>query len=439
MRQEPLTDNSQSIENGFLGFYREVDDMAYIRNISAYQNRNSPYYSSSSYSLHGQRKILGNSCAILGNGNTTNNSLQNAQGKMASSGITASIFSGINDKLKAEKEKQAQKIRESLRSLNQAQGMQQNPFAATSKDHEKGFLGLTADLGVDDEKKKNKPVKYNSKEVETKIQQAKTSTSAGLAVISAKRKVSEVQRQISAGEGDPEELQLTLIHARRMELVARKKKHHLEMEELVQTTLKRDERMDQEKETLKDLKNSLVSLAEEKITRKEDEIFKERQERISEAVEAAQEERKATQEQNNAMREQQEDCTQDLLAKVNEQIAKLGEDELQELEEAMEMLEEMEVVDPHMSKEDLDELKRKHRETEQKAMLKADMDYLKGMTKLQTQKGNTISPVTGVSVAPNITAGGISNSEMLMTGMANLGLSVSVGSVSEGISIDIQI
>ncbi len=55
----------------------------------------------------------------------------------------------------------------------------------------------------------------------------------------------------------------------------------------------------------------------------------------------------------------------------------------------MEMLESMEIVDPHMSKEDLEDLKRKHRASEDKAIMKANMDYLKDMIKY-------------VSVAPSI-------------------------------------
>ena len=81
------------------------------------------------------------------------------------------------------------------------------------------------------------------------------------------------------------------------------------------------------------------------------------------------------------MRDRGVQNSQDMLSELGKILAEFGEEELKELEEAMEMLEDMEIVDPHMSKEDLEELKRKHRATEQKAMVKADMDYLKGMIK----------------------------------------------------------
>ena len=47
---------------------------------------------------------------------------------------------------------------------------------------------------------------------------------------------------------------------------------------------------------------------------------------------------------------------------------------------SQEMLENMEIVDPHMSEEELEELKRKHRAAENKAIVKAEMDYLKGLS-----------------------------------------------------------
>ena len=113
------------------------------------------------------------------------------------------------------------------------------------------------------------------------------------------------------------------------------------------------------------------------------------------------------------------------LKELNEKIAEFGEDELRELEEAMEMLENMEMIDPHMTKEDLEELKRKHRASEQKAMMKADMDYLKGMIKLQNE-GKGISAISSPSVSvPNL-------SMPAMMSMPSVSTPVSV-------SIDVQV
>ena len=40
-------------------------------------------------------------------------------------------------------------------------------------------------------------------------------------MLAAKRAVSQIKRKISAGDGDPEELQLALTNAKRMEMVAK--------------------------------------------------------------------------------------------------------------------------------------------------------------------------------------------------------------------------
>ena len=90
----------------------------------------------------------------------------------------------------------------------------------------------------------------------------------------------------------------------------------------------------------------------------------------------------------------------------------------------MEMLENMEMIDPHMTKEDLDELKRKHRASEQKAMMKADMDYLKGMIKLNSA-GKGMSSVSFPSAA-------VSNFSMPAMPVSTVSIPVSV-------SIDVQV
>jgi len=341
--------------------------------------------------------------------------------KFNSSGSAQNQFldkysSDMANGLAEEKEKQARHMRELIRSLNQTSKENTNPYTTSSEDMTNGLFDITDSSEKEDDEKDVK-YNYNSREVATRIQRAKTSLSAGQAVLSAKRKVLEVKRKISAGKGDPEELQLALTHARRMEMVARKKKNHLELEEMVQTVQKRDENLDKREEMVNDLKSAAVNLGEEKIYKAEDEIFEERAKQISEALEY--------------IRESNAQISEEALADINEMISEFGEEELKELEEAMEMLENMEVVDPHMSKEDLEKLKRKHRAAEQKAMVKADMDYLKGMIKLQNST-QTVKPVqTNTST---VSAGAVSMPQMT----AATGITPSV-SISEGATIDIQV
>ena len=72
----------------------------------------------------------------------------------------------------------------------------------------------------------------------------------------------------------------------------------------------------------------------------------------------------------------------DLIKNSNSNASTCGSN----LEEAMNMAELMEVVDPHMSKEDYENLKRKHRASEERAIMKADMDYLKAVIKMNMDK-----------------------------------------------------
>lgn len=256
------------------------------------------------------------------------------------------------------------------------------------KAQENGFLQTSGAPDSSEEELLEKE-KYNYKDVSTKIQQAKTSSSAGQAVIAAKRKVLEIKRKISSGKGDAKELQLALTHAKRMEMVARKKKHHLELEELVENTQKRDEKLDKMEEASQDIRQNLTSVAEEKVYEAEDAIFEEREDMLDETMEAF---------EDSGL-----EVSEDMMAELNQMISEFGEEELRELEESMEMLENMEVIDPHMSKEDLEDLKRKHRSAEMKAMVKADMDYLKEMIKYTMQKGGSIPgmPSSGPSATPS--------------------------------------
>lgn len=243
-------------------------------------------------------------------------------------------------------------------------------------------------LGTNDKDKDKEQVQkvtvYNYKEVSTKIQRAKTSVSAAEAVIAAKRKVAEVKRKIANNDGDAEELQLALTHARRMEMAARKKKHNLELEELVKNTRSRDENLDKLEESAKDMKQELAELSEEEVAKQEDAVFEERQDMLDEFSEM--------------IEEQGMQASDDMMAKMNSMIAEFGEDLLEELEKQMEQLESMEIVDPHMSEEDFEELKRKHRTAESKAMMKADMDYLKGMIKHAQEKGGSMPGLSGTQM-----------------------------------------
>lgn len=295
----------------------------------------------------------------------------------------------------------SREVKKMVRSLNQTKTENENPYAVNSKDKIKDLMGTTGSSKSDKDKKAKKHTNYNYKEVANKILRAKTSVSAGQAVLSAKRKVLEVRRKMASSDGDADELQAALTHAKRMEMAARKKKHHLELEELVVTTQQRDEKLDKMEEAASDINSSMVQASEEQVAEREDAIFEEREEMLDEITEGI-----AGEGAGGSGSGETAVISDDMMAELNEMIAEFGEEELKQLEEEMEMLENMEVIDPHMSKEDLEDLKRKHRSAENKAIMKANMDYLKTMIKHSLQAGGA-GASAGAGSGSSVAGGGV--------------------------------
>ena len=326
--------------------------------------------------------------------------------------VRPDFFAHQKEAAEAEKTQESSHMHKIIRELNRKKENDGENLQEKLKDN----LIIYENPLKDDKKEKVKSrANYNYKEVAGKIQRAKTSVSAGQAVISAKRKVVEIKRKISAGDGDAEELKLALTHAKRMEMAARKKKHHLELEEMAANNIQRDENASRQEETVKVIKNSLVNAAEEKVSEQEDEIFEERE--------------SLTEEMTACIDEAPDSFSEDMVSELNELISKLDEETLEELEKAMEFFEDMEILDPHMTREDLDELKCKHRAEEQKAMLKADMDYLKGMIKHQMNRSDASMGIKGnvVSFAASFSA----------EGMSAAGVTASATPVSVGIDVQV--
>ena len=349
---------------------------------------------------------------LVGQG-TRNKSAGSALPFMPGNSDAASPLSKFTDKMTDDKPSISQQMRQMIRDLKQEQYKN-----ASTKNQTDGFSKLSGSPDAAEEEMAASS-NYNYKEVASKIQSAKTSNSAGQAVLAAKRAVSQIKRKISAGDGDSEELQLALTHAKRMEMVARKKKHHLELEEMVARTQKMDERFDKQEDATQGIQSAITQAEEEKISEKEDEIFDEREAMLEEAMAQIEESGAAV--------------SDEMMADLNKMISEFGEEELKELEEAMEMLENLEVVDPHMSKEDFEDLKRKHRASENKAIAKANMDYLKDMIKHELGKAGRIPGMGGGQSAPVSVSSPVPQ-------VANVSMpAMSTAPVSDGPSIDVSI
>ena len=274
-------------------------------------------------------------------------------------------------------------------------------FVGTSVNKQNGYLDLTKTKEKKAENKAKKKLHYSYKDVSSKIQRAKTSVSAGQAVISAKRKVLELRRKASSGNIDSEDLQLALSHAKKMETIAKRKKHNLEMEEMIEQVKEQDERADKMKEGSGDTQNDVIEAAKGAVEEAQDEILEQR-DRYTEEFSA---------ETKRMMEEYEEEYSDDELTELSEamseemaqMIEEFGQDEMEMLEETFDMLEQLEVVNPHMSDEKFEDLKRKHRASEDKALMKANMEYLKGMMK-QLEKESESHKSSAAAVAPQACA-----------------------------------
>ncbi len=254
-------------------------------------------------------------------------------------------------------------MRALLRDLYAPARANTDPHVATLMNKASGFFDIPEETSSSEVEEYMPSSKYNYKEVSSKIQQAKNSQSAGQAVIAAKRAVQDLKRKLVTNPKEAKELQIAITHAKRMEMVAKKKQHHLELEEMVVVTQKQDEKMDRSKEAVEDIHSAMIAAEEEKIIEQQDDIFEARQEMLSDMLaEAA---------------EQGRELSEDALAGMIELTNEFGEDMMEQLEESMEALECMEIINPHMDQDDLEKLITKHRSSEEKDMVKADMEYLK--------------------------------------------------------------
>ncbi|MCR5603474.1 MAG: hypothetical protein K6G27_07215 [Lachnospiraceae bacterium] len=217
---------------------------------------------------------------------------------------------------------------------------------------------------------------YNFKEISNKIMRAKTPASAGQAVVAAKRKISEIKRKLASSDGDSNDLQLALTHARKMEVVAERKKNNLTLEELVTNTQKRDELFKKKEE--REASGSMTIDAYEQM---KDEVLDKQLKLIEDNEKAMREEmaKKQQELEKEVARKQAEAVREDMQEQMGAFLDEMDDEQSEMLREMSEMLDAVEIVDPHMNEQELDKLKLKHRLSENKAIMKADMDYLKGM------------------------------------------------------------
>lgn len=280
--------------------------------------------------------------------------------------------------------------------------------------------------------KKLKRLQYNMKQISAKIMRSKTSGSAKAAVISAKRKVAELKRKLKTGEYDDSALEAAIVHAMKIERVAKKHAKHIQEEEMAKKGGICNDKLDEEREKKTDgmTQDGLEEALERYFEGSEDagecmeevnaEIAREMMRRLQEQM---QEEIQAQ------MQESMRRITQETMEAAMEETAKAGGFE--------ELTESLSAVTGDMDPEDLEELKKKHRSEELKEIAEADMKYLKAMfDRLQSEKESA----SGSSGFSSGAAAPVSGGVTLELGGADMPVEAQVmPDVSCGTAIDCEV
>lgn len=189
-------------------------------------------------------------------------------------------------------------------------------------------------------KKKTKRLQYNFKFISSKILMSKTSESAGKALATAQSNIGALYRKLKLGIFDEKEVELALLHAKKLERTARKKLKHLREEEYAKQRGSCQDKMKENRISgLKDEKEEEAPGIKEEELRK---LMKELQKLMEET-----------------MKEAMEQNTDELIGSIHKD----------------------------MDDDDLERLKKKHRAKELQEIIEADMDYLKAVFhKLQKEK-----------------------------------------------------
>ncbi len=212
--------------------------------------------------------------------------------------------------------------------------------------------------------KKTKKLKYNSKQISAQLLKTKTSFAAARVAKLAKIKVNMLKQKIGTGEYDNDELRNAIVHAERIERVAKKRKRHLQEEEKIK----------------KNVENAET-----------EEIFEEDSDDAY---------------YDYLLEDLSELKGEDLQKRIQEYEEMLA-DIMRELEESMEFEEMGELADLSIIPDVCDEyyydkIKKKHRADELKDIMEADLKYLKAMfekysREMQDAKNVTVN--SGVSMS----------------------------------------
>lgn len=246
-------------------------------------------------------------------------------------------------------------------------------------------------------------VKYNFKNLSSKIIRSKTSYSAKQVVRQARQEVQKLK--IAKGKADSsqaEEFDAAIVHAKAMERVAKKKARNLELEEMAEANggklsddIKAQDKLNERQDSQNEEK---VDDTDDELKEEDsDKLYDEAYEDIAQYEDLAQYEDFAQYEDLVAedLMTQYENLSSldisglsdmtdisDLLSGFESDIFDEMQEEMQSMMEEMgldDMSETFKAYDKDIEPKDLKEMKIKHRNKENKDLVKADSDYLKAV------------------------------------------------------------
>lgn len=221
-----------------------------------------------------------------------------------------------------------------------------------------------------------KKLKYQFKNISSKILRSKTSQAAKQAVGQARREIMRLkrQKQNSDSDSDSEEIDAAIAHAQAMERVAKKKAKHLEEEEMMKAAggicqgdrISEEETKDVPDAEAENARNAEEMSAEDSANEVSGELAAYAGEFMSEMS----------------------DFTSELMQEMSDGLRDLME------EMGLDGLSDTAVsVDREMDPADLKMMKIKHRNKEMKDIVKADAEYLKAVfNHLEKMKDNVVIP-----------------------------------------------
>lgn len=199
-------------------------------------------------------------------------------------------------------------------------------------------------------KKKQKRLRYNFKEISTRIMRARTSGNARQAMTNARQKVAQLRKMQKSGVYDDKELQSAILHAEAIARVAKKRMKHLQ--------------------------------EEEKADKQGGPCEAELEERSEELT----------------MEEVYGKIQPELDLKAVQELMQEAMEELERLNDTTEFSEELMLagISENMDPADLELMKKKHRADELREIMEADMKYLKALfDKLAKEKQSGSSGIGG--------------------------------------------